>query len=105
MGVLPKPILYHQHLVARVLILRQGRLIEINRNMDLATDVYISLTNHCSCGETVINMFKGSDSSEKQEERKYLIQFLKGSKMQKESLKKEHSALYSYFEQVWNVTW
>ena len=33
-----------------------------NRNMDLATDVYISRANHCPCGETVINLYKGADS-------------------------------------------
>ncbi len=37
------------------------------RNMDLATDVYISRANHCPCGETTISLYKGADSSEKQE--------------------------------------
>ena len=72
-----------------------------SRNMDLATDVYISRTNHCPCGETVINMYKGADSSQKQEERKFLIQYLKGSKKQKELVKHEHPELYSNFEKVW----
>ena len=44
------------------------------KNMDLATDVYISRTNHCPCGETTIGLYKGADSSQKQEERKYLLQ-------------------------------
>lgn len=72
-----------------------------NRNMDLATDVYISHANHCPCGETVINLYKGADSSEKQEVRRILIQYLKGSKQQQESIKHDHPELYHYFKQVW----
>lgn len=74
-----------------------------NRNMDLATDVYISCANHCPCGETVINLYKGADSSEKQEVRKILIQYLKGSKQQQESIKHDHPELYHYFKQVWAI--
>lgn len=44
------------------------------KNMDLATDVYISRVNQCSCGDGVIHMFKGANSSQKQEERQFLIQ-------------------------------
>lgn len=70
--------------------------------MDLATDVYISRANHCPCGETVINLYKGADSSEKQV-RKILIQYLKGSKQQEESIKHDHPELYHYFKQVWAI--
>ena len=71
------------------------------RNMDLATDVYISRTDGCPCGDGVIHMFKGADSSQKQDERNKLLVFLKGSKKQKELLKNEHPATYNYFEKVW----
>ena len=71
--------------------------------MDLATDVYISRANHCPCGETVINLYKGADSSEKQEVRKILIQYLKGSKQQEESIKRDHPELYHNFKQVWAI--
>lgn len=67
-------------------------------NMDTATDVYISRTNHCPCGETV-NLYKGADSLEKQE-CKHLLQCLKGSKKQRESLKQGNPELYAYFDLV-----
>ena len=71
------------------------------RNMDLAMDVYISRTNGCPCGDSVIHMFKGADSSQKQEERKKLLVYLKGSKKQKDILKEESPTSYNYFEKVW----
>ena len=80
---------------------RQVDKEKCSRNMDLASDVYVSCTNCCPCGETVINMYKGADPSQKQEECTFLIQYLKGSKKQKELVKHEHPELYSYFEKVW----
>ena len=71
--------------------------------MDLATDVYLSRTNHCPCSDTVINLYEGADSSQKQEERKLLLQFLKGSKQQQIVLKRQHPTLYQKFEQVWQL--
>ena len=48
-------------------------------NMELA-DVYINRVNNCPCGDTVIHMYRGADSSDEQEKRKYILQYLKGSK-------------------------
>ena len=73
------------------------------RNMNLATDVYINRVNECSCGDTVIHLYRGADSSEQQTTRAYLLQYLKGSKQQVEKLKKEKPNLYAYFEQVWKI--
>lgn len=67
----------------------------------MATDVYLSLVNNCPCGDTVIHLYKGADSS--QEERNHLLQFLKGNKQQKSALKKHHPQLYEKFERVWQV--
>ena len=43
-------------------------------NMELATDVYINRVNNCPCGDTVIHMYRGADSSDEQEKRKYILQ-------------------------------
>ena len=72
-------------------------------NMNLATEVYINRVDGSPCGETVIHLFKGADSTEKQKTRLFILQFLKGSKKQKESLKKKMPLLYAYCEKVWNV--
>ena len=72
-------------------------------NMNLATDVYISRVDKCSCGDTVIHLYRGADSSQQQTTRTYLLQYLKGSKQQVERLKKEQPSLYAYFEQVWQI--
>lgn len=55
--------------------------------MELATEVHIM--NHCPCGETVIESYKGVDSSEKQYLRESLLMYLKGSKEQQEKLRIE----------------
>ena len=73
------------------------------RNTNLATDVYINRVNEYSCGDTVIYLYRGADSSEQQTTRAYLLQYLKGSKQQVEKLKKEKPNLYAYFEQVWKI--
>jgi hypothetical protein len=72
-------------------------------NMNLATDVYISRVDQAPCGNTVIHLFKGPNSQKQQVERKYLLQFLKGSKQQKSLLRSSHPELYSYFEQIWAI--
>ena len=48
-------------------------------------------------------MFKGANSLKEQEERSFLIRFLKGSKKQKELLKLEKPDLFSYFDKVWTL--
>lgn len=69
-------------------------------NMNLATEVYINRVNRCPYGDTVINLYRGADSAEGQETRKYILQYLKGSKA---ALKKDNPTLYSYCEQVWQI--
>ena len=58
---------------------------KLKHNMDLATDVYLSRVDGNPCGETTIRLFKGADSSERQRIRLYLIQYLKGSNIQREA--------------------
>ena len=53
-------------------------------NLNKAADVYINRVDKCPCGDTVINLYKGSDSSQYQSMRKHLQVFLKGSQKKKE---------------------
>ena len=73
------------------------------RNMTTAMDIYISRVDQCPCGETLIHLRKGADSSDKQERRPYLLQYLKGTIREKEVLKQEHKELYEYFEKIWTL--
>lgn len=50
---------------------------EVRKNLEAAMDVYIDHVNQCPCGETVIHLFRGDDSSSFQEPRENL---LKGNK-------------------------
>lgn len=73
------------------------------RNMNLATEVYLNRVNKCPCGDTVINLYEGADSTAEQQKRKYILQYLKGSKTQVQALKNDMPALYEYCEKVWQV--
>ncbi len=59
--------------------------------------------NGCPCGETNIHLFKGADSTTDQENRKYILIFLKGTIAQKKALKRDKPSLYAYCEQVWQI--
>ena len=51
---------------------------KVKNNIDLATDAYIDRANKSPCGDTVIQLFKGSNSIELQIKRDHiLITFLK----------------------------
>ena len=76
---------------------------KFKHNMQLATDVYISRVNGCPCGEGTIRLFKGADSTELQELREKLLQYLKGSNRQQEVLRRKDPQIYSYLEEVWAV--
>ena len=76
---------------------------KLQHNMDLATDVYLTRVDGSPCGETTIRLFKGADSSERQRIRPYLIQYLKGSNIQREALQAEQPSLYTYFEKLWTL--
>lgn len=75
----------------------------VRRNLELATSIYIDRVNHSPCGETVLQLYKGSDSAEWQEKRQHLLLFLKGSNKKKEQLQRENPDLYAHFETVWDV--
>ena len=52
----------------------------LKSNMDSAADIYISRVNQAPCGDSVIYLFKGTDSSWNQKIQDYLSIFLKGTK-------------------------
>lgn len=71
--------------------------------MELATEVHINRVNHCPCGETVIESYKGADSSKKQYQKESLFVYLKGSKEQQEKLRIEQRELYDHFQKIWDL--
>ena len=75
----------------------------IRKNLDLAIDVYIDRVDNSPCGDGTIKLVKGADSPSNQELRKYVIQFLKGSKAQKNRLQVDHTYVYDYINRVWKV--
>ena len=78
----------------------QDRLKE---NLDLATNVYINRCDGCSCGDTVIHLFRGVDSSKLQELRALLQIFLKGSQQKKKQLHDDYPEAYFFLNTVWSV--
>ena len=75
----------------------------LRRNLDLAIDVYIERVNNCPCGDTLIQLFKGSDAKLYQDYREPLRTFLKGSKRKKCELQSQQPSLFKLFEQVWKL--
>ena len=75
----------------------------VKTNLELAADVYIKRVNGCPCGQTVIHLDRGANSSHLREKRNDLTIFLKGSKKKKRQLKKEKLELYEYFNNIWDV--
>lgn len=79
---------------------------KLQTNMEAAMDVYISRVSGSPCGDTVIHLHKGAESSEFQCMRKDMHIFLKRSKKKKDQLQQEKPAIYSYFQSVWDRgTW
>ena len=75
----------------------------VKKNLDMATSVYIECVNRSPCGETVIHLFKGADSSSLQLQREHLLVYLKGSRKKKLELKQKEPELYSYFEHISDI--
>lgn len=76
---------------------------KLRNNMNLAIETYISRVNGCPCGNTVIQLHRGSDATEEQAIRLKLLVFLKGSNIEKADLQNKEPYLYKHFEQVWKV--
>jgi hypothetical protein len=76
---------------------------KLKENLNLAITAYVSRVNGCPCGDTNIQLFRGSDSSHLQEISSSLDTFLKGSRKQKEALQYQQPELHTHFQRVWDV--
>ena len=76
---------------------------KLKENLQLATEVYINRCNCCPCGDTMIHLFNGADSTKLQELRPLLNIFLKGSQQKKKQLRIDHPDAFSFFSTVWSV--
>ena len=63
---------------------------KLKENMDLAIEAYIHRVNGCPCGETIIHLFRGADSTEQQETCDKLLVLIKGSNAKKRLLQAEN---------------
>lgn len=75
----------------------------LKRNLESAIDLYISRVDGAPCASTQIRLIKGADSKAYQEENELLKIFLKGKKEQKEEMKRNHPAMHSKFQQIWQL--
>ena len=84
---------------------KTGRLDSerLKKNMDAATEIYISRANGAPCNGTKIHLYRGADSSKLQEIRTHLSVFLKGSKKDKLCVKEDNPEVWAHFERVWSV--
>lgn len=76
---------------------------KLKQNLSDAIDVYISRVNKCPCADTVVHLYKGTESSEIQGLRTTVKTFLKGKPSLKKKLKEEHPKEYQRIEDVWNL--
>ena len=75
----------------------------LKRNMDQATEIYMSRANGAPCSDTVIHLFKGADSSFNQDLRCNVFVYIKGTKSQKNSLRKSKPDRWTFIEEIWQV--
>ena len=79
---------------------------QLDKNLNLAIDVYIKRVHGAPCGNGTINLLKGSSSEfakHATDRRLKLLTFLRGTKKEREALKKLEPTLYAYFQEVWEV--
>ena len=78
---------------------------KLKQNFSDAIDVCISRINKCPCADadTVVHLYKGTESSEIQRLRTMVKTFLKGKPSLNKKLKEEHPKEYQRIEDVWNL--
>ena len=69
-------------------------------NMKMTTVVYINWVNHCS---TIINLFRGADSTDCQKLQVLVLCFLKDSKQAKANVEKNHPEQFLNINMVWSI--
>lgn len=73
----------------------------LKQSLELAIDIYLDRVNLCPCGDGVIQLFKGSDSTLQQSHREKLKVFLKGSKKRRNMQLKRTDP--DVFDSVWKI--
>lgn len=76
---------------------------KLKRNLSLAIEAYISRVDGSPCGETKIQLFKGSDLNSIYCTYSDIEIFLKGSKKGKAQLRSTKPQLYARFEMIWDI--
>lgn len=75
----------------------------LHQNLNSAIDVYISRVDKAPCASTEIHLSKGANSTENQKESKLLKTYVKGSKKEKEQLRKDNPADCEKFDLIWQL--
>ena len=68
--------------------------------------MYISRVQGAPCGKAKVQLYKGADGPEAKKllnRRQMLLKFLSGKSTEKESLKRNHTEMKNYFQQLWKV--
>lgn len=79
---------------------------KLEKNINAATEVYISTVSGTPCFGTKIHLIKGATDEVSKlycDRRSNLLTFLRGSKKSKAALKQSHPDEYQYFSQVWDI--
>ena len=76
---------------------------KLKENLSDAIDVYINRTDKCSCGNMVIHLFKGTDSSEYQRLREMVRVYLKGRVAAKKKLKSDNPEEFKMIDSIWQL--
>ena len=73
---------------------------KLKENLSDAIDVYIRRVNKCSCGDTVIHLYKDTDSLANQDIRKMVKTFFLGTTDDISQLKEQHPNEYKWIESI-----
>lgn len=73
------------------------------QNLSSALEQYITRVDKTSCMKTSIHLFKGPETHLFHDRRGKLLKFLRGSKNDREELKKKEPTLFKYFSEVWRI--
>ena len=76
---------------------------KFTENMSAAINQYITRVDGTPCMKTTINLIKGPEKGIHITQWKELLTFLKGSKKEKNELKKNNPTLFKYFNELWDV--
>ena len=79
---------------------------KLQENMEAALQVYLDRVNDISFGSTITKMYRGTTDQralQMKEERKDLLVFLRGKKVEKTELERTKPERYRYFKDIWSL--